>query len=251
MNRHTTTRLLYLSYLLFALAAACGQRGAAQPQATPAAPAANANNSHQSAAGQVLPDVPARVDTAARYLFYLHGRIVEEQGPRAVSPQYGPYEYAQIVETFARRGFVVISEARPKGTDVQQYAPHVVAQINALVKAGVPPQSITVVGASKGGVIAVAVSTQLKQRAVNFVILASCGNTDEYRRFKPDLWGNVLSIYDYKDGTGAGSCRRFFAQATGLSRSRELVVKLGLGHGLLYRPLKEWVEPAVEWAQQP
>ena len=29
---------------------------------------------------------------------------------------------------------------------------------------------------------------------------------------------------------------------------REIEVKLGVGHGLLYKPFKEWVDPAVEWA---
>lgn len=238
-------RLLVACALLGALVLVACQRQTSEAQT------AQATVTLAAAPGVVLTDVPQRIDAKARYLFYLHGRIVEEQGARAVSPQFGPYEYAQILDTLAGRGFVVISEARPRGTDVQQYAPKVVEQINTLMKAGVPPGHITVVGASRGGVIAVAVSTRLKQRAVNFVILASCGNSDEYRRFKPDLWGNVLSIYDYKDDTGAGTCQRFFAQATGLGRHNEVLVKLGLGHGLLYRPLKEWVEPAVAWANQP
>ena len=239
-------RPLGLCALLCALALVACQRPTGEAQTTPPR-----TNSSQPAQGVVLKDVPQQIDTARRYLFYLHGRIIEERGVRAVSPQHGPYEYEQILAALARRGFVVISEARPRGTDSLQYAPKVVAQINALLKAGVPPRHITVVGASKGGVITIAVSTRLKQREVNFVILASCGNTDDYRRFKPDLWGNVLSIYDYKDDSGAGTCQRFFDEATGLGRRKELVVKLGLGHGLLYRALNEWIEPTVEWAQQP
>ncbi len=203
-------RLSVACALLCALALVACQRQASEAQTAQA-------TVKLSAPGVVLSDLPQRIDTKARYLFYLHGRIVEEQGVRAVSPQHGPYEYAQILDTLAGRGFVVISEARPRGTDIQQYAPKVVEQINTLLKAGVPPGNITVVGASRGGVIAVAVSTRLKQRAVNFVLLASCGNSDEYRRFKPDLWGNVLSIYDYKDDSGAGTCQRFFEQATGLA----------------------------------
>ena len=60
-------------------------------------------------------DVPQQIDPQAHYLFYLHGRIVEE-GRRPTSPQFGVYEYDKILETFRARGFVVISEQRPKGT---------------------------------------------------------------------------------------------------------------------------------------
>ncbi len=30
--------------------------------------------------------------------------------------------------------------------------------------------------------------------------------------------------------------------------AREIVVHTGLGHGFLYRPLPEWLNPVVEWA---
>jgi hypothetical protein len=198
--------------------------------------------------GKSYKDVPERVDTGARYLFYLHGFIIENEGIHAVSPKFGPYEYEKILDTFAGKGFVVISEARAKGTDPLIYAAKVVGQINRLLSAGVRPERITVVGASRGGAIAIATSTRLKNRNVNFVILAACGNSDIYKSFRPDLWGNVLSIWDYKDDTGAGSCRQFFNRSTGLNKRKEIQVKLGLGHGLLYRPLREWIDPSVEWA---
>ncbi|HST20125.1 MAG TPA: hypothetical protein VLR90_03350, partial [Blastocatellia bacterium] len=112
--------------------------------------------------GALWRDTPQPIDTSAKYLFYLHGRIIEEEGINAVSQVFGAYEYEQILQTFVDKSFIVISEPRPKGTDVQQYAAKVVGQINILVQAGVPPQKITVVGASKGGSIAVATSSQLK-----------------------------------------------------------------------------------------
>ena len=198
--------------------------------------------------GQSYKDVPERIDANQRYLFYLHGFIIENEGIHAVSPRFGPYEYEKILDTFAGKGFVAISEARPKGTDPLIYAAKVVGQINRLLSAGVPPQNITVVGASRGGAIAIATSTLLKNRDVNFVILAACGNSNIYKSFRPDLWGNVLSIWDYKDDTGAGSCKQFFNRSSGINKRKEIKVKLGLGHGLLYRPLKEWVDPSVEWA---
>ena len=199
--------------------------------------------------GVIWKDIPDKVDPAARYLFYMHGIIVENEGIRPTSPRFGVYEYEQILDTLAGKGFVVISEARPRGTIVTEYAAKVVGQINKLLKAGVAPGHITVVGASRGGGIAIAVSSKLKNRDVNFVIMASCGDFDIYKTFRTDLWGNVLSIYDYKDTVS--SCQPFFDKSkTGLGRHREIVTKLGVGHGLLYRPLKEWVDPVVEWANQ-
>jgi hypothetical protein len=237
-------RVAYLSALLVAITPVASCQKATQPVAdAQARPAAAATR------GTIWKDVPDKIDPDARYMFYLHGMIVENEGIRPTSPRYGVYEYEQILETLASKGFIVISEARPKGTVVTEYAAKVVGQIGALLKANVAPRHITVVGASRGGGIAIAASSRLKNRDVNFVIMAACGDSDIYKTFRPDLWGNVLSIYDYKDTVGP--CEEFFAKSTGLNRHRQIEVKLGIGHGLLYRPLKEWVDPVVEWANQP
>src|SRR5206468_510790 len=83
-------------------------------------------------------------------LSFLHGRIVQEQGRRAVSPDYGPYEYDAILRGLASAGFVVISEVRPRGTEAPVYADRVVGQVRRLLDAGVPSRQITVLGASMG-----------------------------------------------------------------------------------------------------
>ncbi len=239
--RHLTILPLLASVLTVA---ACGQQTQRAMPSTTAAPVVV----EQARAGVLWRDVPAEVDPRAKYLFYLHGAIVENEGVRPTSPEYGVYEYEQILEAFVNKGFTVIGERRPRGTDPREYAAKVVEQIKRLLAAGVPPQSITAVGASRGGAIAILASTLLRNRDVNFVILAACGNSSIYRANKVDLWGNILSVYDYKDTTGAGSCQKFVDGSTGVNRYKEIVVKLGNGHGLLYRPLKEWVDPAVEWA---
>ncbi|MEJ2266970.1 MAG: hypothetical protein P8X95_26290, partial [Anaerolineales bacterium] len=53
---------------------------------------------------------PKSIGPAKRYLFYLHGRIIEDQGIPAISPDYGEYEYGAILEKLSAYGFVVISE---------------------------------------------------------------------------------------------------------------------------------------------
>lgn len=232
------------------MASACRGQSAKTETRTGAAVASPATALAGGAQENIFKDVPDKIDARSRYLFYLHGRIIEDKGARdAVHERHGVYEYEKILETFGRAGFVVISEARARDTDVGQYAAKVVGQINALLKAGVAPRSITVVGASKGSYIAMSVSSLLKQREVNFVLMAGCGETTSNNRAL-NLYGNVLSIYDASDN-GPGSCENIFKRSEGLSRRRELKINLGLGHGFLYRPYKEWIEPAVEWAKQP
>jgi hypothetical protein len=204
------------------------------------------------AAGAVLRDVPEKIDASAKYLFYLHGRIVEIGGVRPRHERHGFYEYEEILRALAARGFHVISEPRPADTEHVAYARKVVSQIERLLAAGVPARNVTVVGASKGGAIAIYVSTLLKNRDANFVVLAGCGG-ETARRLKVDLYGRVLSMYDTKDEYGGEggrgvSCSKFYKQSTGLKQSNEIEVKLGVGHGLLYKPFKEWIDPAVEWA---
>ena len=198
------------------------------------------------AQGLITKEVPDRIDAGAIYLFYLHGRIIEEQGIRPTSERWGVYEYEAILESFKQRGLVVISEARPRGTEIEAYATKVINQINILLKAGVAPRNITVVGASKGSVIAMTVSMQLKNRDVNFVLMGNCNDGTLAQR-KIDLWGNVLSIFDASDDIG-GTCQKFFEKAKGLNKRKEIKLVTGLGHGFLYRAMSEWIDPAVEWA---
>ena len=197
--------------------------------------------------GVILTDVPPEIDTNPRYLFYLHGYIVQSQNTRPVSPEYGAYEYAQIVHTFRDNDFVVISEARKQSREVEPYARKVAGQITRLLKAGVPAKHITVVGASQGSWIAMLVSTYLKSRGVNFVLIAGCAADKDFLKMV-NLHGNVLSIYEKSDL--AQSCSDFRADATGIKDWKEIAVNTGLRHGFLYRPMKEWIEPTIAWAKR-
>lgn len=195
--------------------------------------------------GVVLSDVPQKIDAGALYLFYLHGRIVE-QGRRPTHPQYGVYEYDEILNTLKQPGFVVISEQRKAGTEIEQYGAKVARQVRQLLDAGVPPQHITVVGASQGSWIAMLASTYLKNRRLNFVFIAGCSADEGFLRLI-DLHGNVLSIYEQSDG--ARSCEAYRKDATGIADYKEVALNTGLRHGFIYRPMKEWVEPTSAWAQ--
>jgi hypothetical protein len=146
----------------------------------------------------------------------------------------------------------VISEARPKNTDVDKYAERVVGQVVQLLNARVPPKNINVVGASKGGFIVVIISNLLKNEEINYILLSSCSPDNIKYWIQNDifLYGNVLSIYDSAD-TVASSCQEFFSSSVGkgLARHNEIVLHLGTGHGVLYKALDDWILPVVDWAK--
>jgi len=198
-------------------------------------------------------EFPASIDPSQKYLFYLHGRIIEDQGIPAISSDFGEYEYAAILKKLREHGFVVISEQRPKNTDSVEYASRVIEQITTLLNADVPAKNITVVGASKGAGIAIYISHFLANEEVNFVIMGICHPdiVKDLKQQQISLYGNVLSIYDFADDEYAGSCEDLFSFSEvngGLSRRAEIVLSIGTGHGILYKPLDEWILPVVKWA---
>lgn len=195
---------------------------------------------------QILAGVPDEIAPTARCVIYLHGAIIEREGIRPTHPKFGVYEYQEILEEFASRGFVVISEVRPAGTEVIAYAATVVDQVRTLLAAGVPPERITVVGFSKGGAIAIFTSSLLANDQVNFVFIGACG---EWLDKRPDVVprGRLLSLREASDDL-VGSCVALFARSPENGASRELTFELGGGHGAFYRPRPEWIDPVVEWA---
>ena len=183
-----------------------------------------------------------------RYLYYLHGKIIEDLGPAGVSPRFGAYDYAGIIRAFENAGLIVVSEVRPKDTDPSGYADKIVAEVRGRLAAGVPPENVTIVGASKGSVIAMLVSSRLRVDDVRYVFLANCNDWME-RTFAPRFTGDVLSIYEASDDIGQ-SCREIAARSPAKGRFHEIRLETGLGHGVVYRPHVEWVGPATDWAKQ-
>ena len=202
-----------------------------------------------AAGTEVLSGLPTPVRPEARYVFYLHGRIIEEQGVRPTSPRFGTYEYEEILGELAKTDVTVISEPRQEGTVAADYAAKVAGQVRALIAAGVPETHITVAGFSKGGVIAMMVSSELQARGVNYVFMASCGS---WLSTAPQLHvsGRVLSLFEASDDIGR-SCANAFEAAGALAEHREIELHLGGGHGAFYRPHPEWIDPLLAWAASP
>jgi predicted S18 family serine protease len=185
--------------------------------------------------------IACTMDASARkYIFYLHGRIVEEKGPDdAVSSEYGKYDYRGILKELGKDGNVVISEARSKETDVVPYAKKVAAQIDSLMKQGVDADDIAVIGASKGGYIAVEVSKLVKNQDIHYVIMGACILLQE------QLYGQVLAIHEKSDAT-TDECVNGEGRALNY-RLKITKINTGKKHGFLYTPMPEWVRPAMKW----
>jgi len=182
-----------------------------------------------------------------KFLFYLHGGIVQDQGINAVSPQFGPYRYGGIVDTLRSFGYHVISEVRPKGTVEIEYAEKVARQIDSLLMEEILPENIIVIGASQGAYIAVEVSWKLKNTQVKYAIMGLCWeySLDYFSKYKSQLCGNFLSIYESSDGKG--SCDELLKNKLCKSGYKEIKLAMGNGHGFIFRPFPEWVQPLVEW----
>ena len=82
-NNFSTSLIVLLLLFLILTTNACGQNKQVEPQA----------NRKQS------------TQKNKKYLYYLHGRIVEDLGAdNAVSERFGKYEYKEILKTFKEKG---------------------------------------------------------------------------------------------------------------------------------------------------
>lgn len=111
-----------------------------------------------------------------QFIIYLHGKIIEDEGLNAIHPDYGRYEYNEILVYLASSGGQIISEIRPAGTDPIAYAEKGAVWINHLLDHGVPPQKIFVIGFSKGGAITIHLSDHLKNPGINYVLIGICSD---------------------------------------------------------------------------
>lgn len=189
---------------------------------------------------------------AQQYLFYLHGKIIEDQGINAVETArgFGAYQYNDILDAFKIRKFIVMSEVRRPNTDVRHYAHKVAQQVDSLIKiAKVGSDHITIVGASKGATIAMYASTYLQNPNIKFVFMSACSEASFITNSDISISGNVLSIYETSDPIGS-SCSQLkeHSKKNALAHFSEIALHTGLQHGYFYRPIPEWLNPVLKWA---
>jgi hypothetical protein len=194
---------------------------------------------------EVVPDAAA---PGARWAIFLHGRVVEVQGRKAVHPEFGPYAFDAILEALAGRGLEVVAQVRPESTTFE-YSTRVAGQARKLKAAGVPSRHITVIGFSKGGALARRAAAELRDPEVGFVILAGCPKREEgLEPWVPKMAGRMLSLYDASDEL-VGSCTPAFAKAPAV-KGAETVLEVGRRHGTFFDPRPEWLDPVVAFAKR-
>jgi dienelactone hydrolase len=181
------------------------------------------------------------------HIFYLHGLIIETQGINAVSEKFGRYEYRAILDSLAAGGAVVLSEVRTADTDFDAYCEKISRQVDSLITRGVAAEDICIIGASKGGMMAMQIS-HINKNPVKYVLLgANSGNTEQ--SFKWALHGEIIGIYETSDDIADRDYSYWIERSPDAVRFEQLELHTGLGHGFLYRPLEEWLIPARKWIQ--
>jgi hypothetical protein len=183
-----------------------------------------------------------------RYIFFLHNRFLETHDLNELHPEFGRIEYKEIIAAFKKGGFTVISEIRRGNVNARDYARGLVTQIDSLIKNGADPKKITVAGTSKGGYIAQFVSTLALNPSLNFVFIASFMDEDIGRIPMINFCGNILTIYEKSDPFGVSALERKKTSTCEIKHFKEIELNTGLRHGFLFKPLKEWIEPTIKWA---
>jgi hypothetical protein len=195
--------------------------------------------------GSALPDDFSR---KSKFIFYLHGGVVTEHGDMAISegaPEWGAYEYSNILDSLRIRNVNVISEIRKKDIDNDVYANKIASQIDSLLDRRVSLNNILVLGASAGWDIALKVSDKMKKPGLHFVVMGGCW-PDTYKDYQQvDLTGHFLSLIEKSDPHG--SCSKLFEKRSHMTSYREITLNTGLSHGFIYRGYPDWINPVMEW----
>jgi pimeloyl-ACP methyl ester carboxylesterase len=200
-----------------------------------------------SAGAVALYDVfPETINPDERYVIYSHGFIVEGKDPRPEHPAYGVYEFAAIRQAlFEDGGFNLIAHHRPAGADVGEYVPTLVSWVDELLRHGVEPSRITLVGFSRGALLTAHASSRRAAVGLNTALMGICSAGTVSARAALSLGGNLLSIYETSDFVG--TCESLANDSSGLISFREFAIATGLGHGAFFKPLPEWLEPLRQW----
>lgn len=182
----------------------------------------------------------------AKHVLYIHGSIMEGATGNAISDEYGEYQYVEIIQKLKDAGFIVHSEIRKADTKVDQYANKVISKFEELLENDINASDIYVLGASRGALIAMLVSTKYINSNINYILMGNC-NQWVVDHYGIEMHGNILSIYEATDEIGGESCEVLKATSPELRSYKEIQLNSNLGHGFLYKPLDAWFIPVVNY----
>lgn len=183
-----------------------------------------------------------------QYVFYFHGGVVTELGDNAINqsmPEWGPYEYSNILDSLRHRGFTVLSEIRKKGVEDSYYVNKLKNQVDSLLDTGVKPSSILLLGASAGSYHVLMGSSLIQNDQLRIAIMGGCwpGTHEEYSNVK--LYGNFLSVIEKSDPHK--TCEGIFKERSEISDFKEIELNTGLSHGFIYKGYAAWLDPLMVW----
>ncbi|UZO82038.1 alpha/beta hydrolase [Aquimarina sp. ERC-38] len=189
---------------------------------------------------------PIDSDQSTKYhIFYLHGRILEIQGKTASHPEYGTYNFDEIISKLTIPGAKVYAEVRKNNTVAETYALNVSKKIDSLIKIGIVPEHISVIGASKGAIIASHIS-HINKNPINYIFLAG-NNKHQEQENNWSFHGQVLSIYEVSDTIAGRNYDYWEHRKRPTAKLKQIKLHTGLSHGFIYKPLPEWMEPTLKW----
>ncbi|HMC01477.1 MAG TPA: hypothetical protein VKN14_10630 [Flavobacteriaceae bacterium] len=181
----------------------------------------------------------------SKHVFYLHGMIIEIQGIHAVSETFGEYRYHDIIDALKNTGATVHHEVRTHKTDFNTFCKKISSQIDSLIANNVNPKHITVIGASKGAIMTMTISS-INKNPINYVLL---GANSDYLEKQGNftLHGCILGIYEKTDTIAGKNYQFWIDNSKDVTEFKQLEINIGLSHGFLYRPYDAWLQPAKAW----
>jgi hypothetical protein len=189
--------------------------------------------------------------TDDNYIFFLHNKFLEDNPDGSFSAEYSVKgEYREILQSLRNDGFVVLSEKRKPNTNWIDYAEKTKSHIDSLLSKGVKANHITIVGTSKGGYIALYVSTIAKNQDLNFVFIGSYQNSDIEEIPEIEFCRNILTIYEKSDIYGVSAIKRKQLSKLPVPHFKEVELNTGLKHGFLYTASDDWLKPCKMWAKR-
>lgn len=198
--------------------------------------------------GEIYARFPEKINPSDEYVFYSHGYIVEGLNPTPVHERWGKYDFPAVKEGLSDPSYHLIATHRPANTDPFTYAEHLSHQVTQLLERGVPAKNISLVGFSRGGFITAITSSYLKNKEINFVILAAC-TSGLASREEIAVHGHLFSVYETSDSVG--SCDEVVARAASfVSSYTEVSISTGKEHGAFFTPKKEWLQPVKSWLKR-
>jgi len=201
---------------------------------------------NQPLVAEIFSDFPADIQTDANYAFYSHGLIVEGTDQRPRHPEFGVYQFPEIVQALHAQGnFNLIAQHRPARTVPEVHAQQLIGWVNRLLDAGVLAENITLIGFSRGAQITLLASDELRESGINTVVMAVCFDGDYPSDPPLKLGGHVLSLFETSDVVN--SCSTLLQRSTDAISVQEIAITTGLRHGAFYTPHNAWLTPLRAW----